>query len=46
MPVQGTDRAADFYEYVLGLSLAKGVADWAEVETDGPRIGLNGREPQ
>lgn len=46
IPVGDTDRAVQFYEGTLGLSLAKRDGDWAEVETDGLRIGLNGREPE
>jgi catechol 2,3-dioxygenase-like lactoylglutathione lyase family enzyme len=46
LPVQDTDRAVDFYENTLGLSVAKRDGPWAEVEADGLRIGLNGREPQ
>ena len=46
LPVGDTDRAVQFYEGTLGLSLAKRDGDWAEVETDGLRIGLNGREPE
>jgi predicted enzyme related to lactoylglutathione lyase len=46
LPVVDTDRAVQFYEGTLGLSLAKRDGDWAEVETDGLRIGLNGREPE
>jgi len=46
LPVSDTDRAVQFYEGTLGLSLAKRDGDWAEVETDGLRIGLNGREPE
>ena len=46
VPVRDTDRAVDFYENTLGLSLAKRDGEWAEVEADGLRIGLNGREPQ
>ena len=46
LPVQDTDRAVDFYENTLGLSLVKRDGDWAEMEADGLRIGLNGREPQ
>ena len=45
LPVTDTDRAVEFYEGTLGLALAKRDGDWAEVETDGLRIGLNGREP-
>jgi len=46
LPVQNTDRAVDFYENTLGLSVVKRDGPWAEVEADGLRIGLNGREPQ
>ena len=46
MPVQDTDRAVDFYQNTLGLSLVKQDGDWAEFEADGLRIGLNGREPE
>ena len=46
MPVQDTDRAVDFYQNTLGLSLVKRDGDWAEFEADGLRIGLNGREPE
>lgn len=46
LPVGDTDRAVQFYEGTLGLILAKRDGQWAEVETDGLRIGLNGREPE
>lgn len=45
MPVEDTERAVDFYENTLGLSRVKRDGDWVEYETDGMRIGLNGREP-
>jgi len=46
VPVQDTDRAVNFYENTLGLSLLKRDGDWAEVEAGGLHIGLNGREPR
>ncbi len=46
VPVQDTDRAVDFYENTLGLAVAKRDGPWAEVDANGVRIGLNGREPQ
>lgn len=45
-PVQDTDRAVDFYENTLGLTVVKRDGDWAEVDAGGVRIGLNGREPE
>ena len=46
VPVQNTDRAVNFYENTLGLSVVKRDGPWAEVEAGGLRIGLNGREPR
>jgi predicted enzyme related to lactoylglutathione lyase len=46
VPVQDTDRAVDFYENTLGLPVVKRDGAWAEVDANGVRIGLNGREPQ
>ena len=45
VPVEDVDRAASFYEDTLGLSQVKKDGNWVEYETDGVRIGLNGREP-
>ena len=46
LPVQDTDRAVDFYENTLGLPVIKRDGAWAEVDANGVRIGLNGREPE
>ncbi len=46
VPVEDTDRAVDFYENTLGLPVVKRDGPWAEVDANGVRIGLNGREPQ
>jgi len=45
MPVEDTDRAVNFYQNTLGLQMVKREDAWAEFETEGLRIGLNGREP-
>ena len=46
MPVQDTDRAVDFYENVLGFPVVKRDGAWAEIDANGLRVGLNGREPE
>lgn len=46
VPVSDTDRAVQFYEGTLGLGVVKRDGPWAEVDANGVRIGLNGREPQ
>ena len=46
VPVQDTDRAVNFYENTLGLPVVKRDGPWAEVDANGIRIGLNGREPK
>lgn len=46
MPVEDIDRAVDFYENILGLPLVKRDGQWAEVDANGVRVGLNGREPE
>lgn len=45
MPVEDIDRAADFYENVLDFPVEKRDGDWVELDANGLRIGLNGREP-
>lgn len=46
VPVRDVDRALDFYENVLQLSVIKRDGPWAEVDAGGLNIGLNGREPE
>lgn len=46
MPVEDIDRAVDFYENTLGLPVEKVDGQWAEVDANGVRVGLNGREPE
>ncbi len=45
MPVQDTERAKGFYRDTLGLQITNEDGEWAEVDTNGLTIGLNGREP-
>jgi predicted enzyme related to lactoylglutathione lyase len=46
VPVQDMQRAIDFYERTLGLTVQKQDDDWAEVDANGLRVGLNGRESE
>jgi catechol 2,3-dioxygenase-like lactoylglutathione lyase family enzyme len=46
MPVQDIERAAHFYENILGLPMVKRDGPWAEVDANGVTVGLNGREPE
>jgi catechol 2,3-dioxygenase-like lactoylglutathione lyase family enzyme len=46
MPVEDIERAVDFYQNVLGLRLVNRDGPWAEVDANGVRVGLNGREPK
>ena len=46
MPVLDIDRAKNFYQENLGLTLTNEDGDWAEVDANGLTIGLNGREPE
>ena len=46
MPVQNIDRAVNFYENILDLPVVKRDGPWAEVDANGVRVGLNGREPE
>ncbi len=45
MPVQDIERAVDFYQNILGFRLVNRDGPWAEVDANGVRVGLNGREP-
>lgn len=44
VPVQDMQRAIDFYGETLGLGVEKHAGDWAEVDANGLKIGLNARE--
>jgi predicted enzyme related to lactoylglutathione lyase len=46
LPVQDMKRAIDFYGGTLGLSVEKQDDDWAEVDANGLRVGLNARESE
>jgi len=46
VPVQDMDRAIDFYGDTLGLSVEKQGDDWAEVDANGLKVGLNARESE
>ncbi len=46
MPVEDIERAVNFYQNVLGLRLVNRDGPWAEVDANGVRVGLNGREPK
>jgi predicted enzyme related to lactoylglutathione lyase len=43
LPVSDMDRAVDFYEQKLGLTVKERQPEWSELELDGQCIGLNGR---
>jgi catechol 2,3-dioxygenase-like lactoylglutathione lyase family enzyme len=44
LPVSDLDRAADFYLDHLGLSEHRRGENWAELDSDGLRVGLNANE--
>jgi catechol 2,3-dioxygenase-like lactoylglutathione lyase family enzyme len=44
LPVSDLDRAVEFYRDRLGLQERQHESDWAELEADGLRLGLNARE--
>lgn len=44
LPVGDTQRALGFYRDVLGLDEVRDEGEWAELDANGLRIGLNGRE--
>jgi predicted enzyme related to lactoylglutathione lyase len=46
VPVQDMDRAIGFYGETLGFSVEKQDGDWAEVDANGLRVGLNAREAE
>jgi predicted enzyme related to lactoylglutathione lyase len=46
VPVQDMQRAIEFYGDTLGLSVEKHDDDWAEVDANGLRVGLNAREAE
>jgi predicted enzyme related to lactoylglutathione lyase len=46
LPVTDVGRAVGFYRETLGLEVLDQQDDWAEVEANGLRIGLNGTESE
>ena len=46
VPVQDMERAIGFYGDTLGFSVEKQDDDWAEVDANGLRVGLNAREAE
>lgn len=44
LPVSDMGRAVQFYGETLGLSVREQQDEWAELEANGLRIGLNARE--
>jgi len=46
LPVDDMQRAVGFYRDVLGLSVTRQESDWAELEANGLRLGLNASESE
>lgn len=46
LPVTDMQRAVGFYADTLGLAVAEQQEQWAELEADGLRIGLNARDEE
>ncbi|MFJ3385420.1 MULTISPECIES: VOC family protein [unclassified Curtobacterium] len=44
VPVTDMGRAVAFYRDTLGLDVTSESDDWSEIDANGLRIGLNGRE--
>jgi predicted enzyme related to lactoylglutathione lyase len=44
LPVSDMSRAVSFYRDVLGLDVEEQGPDWSEVDANGVKLGLNGRE--
>ncbi|ROP63776.1 VOC family protein [Curtobacterium sp. ZW137] len=44
VPVTDMGRAVAFYRDTLGLEVTSESDDWSEIDANGLRIGLNGRE--
>jgi predicted enzyme related to lactoylglutathione lyase len=44
VPVTDMDRAVKFYRDVLGLKVDSQDDDWSEIDANGLKLGLNGRE--
>jgi len=46
LPVSDMQRAVGFYSDTLGLSVDSQQDEWAELSTDGLKIGLNARDEE
>lgn len=46
LPVTDMQRAVGFYADTLGLTVAQQQEQWAELEADGLKIGLNARKEE
>ena len=46
LPVTDMQRAVDFYSGTLGLSVGQQESEWAELEANGLKIGLNARDKE
>jgi predicted enzyme related to lactoylglutathione lyase len=46
LPVTDIDRAVGFYRDTLGLSVGRQESEWAELQADGLRIGLNAHDEE
>lgn len=44
LPVEDMERAVGFYRDTLGLAVSRQESDWAELDANGLRLGLNARE--
>jgi predicted enzyme related to lactoylglutathione lyase len=45
-PVSDVSRSVDFYSGTLGLEITQQEDEWAELEANGLKIGLNAREDE
>jgi predicted enzyme related to lactoylglutathione lyase len=46
LPVNDMDRAVRFYRDTLGLRLQRQEDDWAELDANGLRVGLNAKDSE
>ena len=46
LPVTDIERAVGFYRDTLGLSVSSQQPEWAELEAEGLKIGLNARDEE
>jgi predicted enzyme related to lactoylglutathione lyase len=46
LPVTDMQRAVDFYSNTLGLTVSQQESEWSELEANGLKVGLNGRDEE